>query len=261
MLQLAGLSDGDGAEYENQLNNDELRHPLLASLRVRIQKSEPVPPSSSIDATVATEHSQQPEYKVVVVEAQKCSYTDIPTDSVDAIHGLLAGRGLTSDRLASVRLDQLEPSPFCNMLVDGEPVEKTLALVHFTRRTNGKQISNGFRLVAEHVRDDTDTSSAKVYITHVLCSVEKAPDFTASKDATALAVISKVVAPSKPEYAADLYIEAMEIVPSHHREEAVLMMAKLQGVSKVPNGDAIASNEAAWQQRKCRRLARYPTRT
>ena len=39
MLQLASLADEQAPEYEQLLANDELRHPLLASLRLR--KSQP----------------------------------------------------------------------------------------------------------------------------------------------------------------------------------------------------------------------------
>ena len=37
MLQLASLADDQAQEYEQLLANDELRHPLLASLRVHMQ--------------------------------------------------------------------------------------------------------------------------------------------------------------------------------------------------------------------------------
>ena len=37
MLQLASLEEGREEEYEHQLASDELRHPILASLRLRIQ--------------------------------------------------------------------------------------------------------------------------------------------------------------------------------------------------------------------------------
>ncbi len=97
------------------------------------------PPAS--DATT-TEHSQsdaaatEPNQtqrdnvlSCVVVEAMPCTFTDIPNDSVEAINGLLAGRPQTSERLATVPLDKLKPSPFYNMLADGEPAEKVLTLL------------------------------------------------------------------------------------------------------------------------------------
>ena len=74
---------------------------------------------------------------------------------MEAIHGLLAGNGKTSDRLAVVALDKLTPSAFYNMLADGKPVEKALALLHFTLRGNGKQHAHGFRVVTERVQDAT----------------------------------------------------------------------------------------------------------
>ena len=98
------------------------------------------------------------------------------------------------------------------------------------------------------------------YCTVALCTVEKVTDFSTSKDTTAIAVISKVVAPSKPEqHTADLYIEAMEIVPTKDIPAAVRMMCQLQKFSSAQSGDPATSSEAAWEQRKCRRLNRYPT--
>jgi hypothetical protein len=262
MLQLAQLGSSEASEYEERLARDEFRHPLLASLRLLI-KTKP-----SVADAAATEPSQTPEEKVlssVVVEAMPCTFTDIPNDSVEAINGLLAGRPQTSERLAAVPLDKLKPSPFYNMLADGEPTEKALTLLHFTQRSNGKQLSHGFRVASERVQDATadgisEYSNANQYATVILCTVEKVPDFSAAKDSTAIAVISKVVAPSKPEqHAADLYIEAMEVVPKTEIDASMEMMRQLHRVSNMHRGDAVVSSEAAWQQRKCRRLQRYPT--
>ena len=92
-------------------------------------------------------------------------------------------------------------------------------------------------------------------------TVEKSPDFTTAKGATALAVNSRVSQPSKPEqHAADLYIEAMEIV-SGEVAAAIQMIRKLHGIAGAQSGDPNTSQEKAWQQRKCRRLLRYPTQT
>ena len=92
--------------------------------------------------------------------------------------------------------------------------------------------------------------------------MEKVPDFSIVKDTTAIAVISKVVAPSKREqHAADLNIEAMEIVAKTDAPASVRMLRQLQRFSSTHSGDPATSSEAAWQQRKCRRLNRYPTLT
>ena len=75
-----------------------------------------------------------------------------------------------------------------------------------------------------------------------------------------MAVISKVVAPSKPQqHTADLYIEAMEPVKNDDIASSMGMMRKLQQISEVQSADPDTSFEIAWQQRKCRRLLRYPT--
>ena len=93
-----------------------------------------------------------------------------------------------------------------------------------------------------------------------LCTVEKLIDFSTAKDATAIAVISKVVAPSKPQqHAADLYIEAMEVVRKEDIPRSVTMMSQLTQISNTQSANPATSSEVAWQQRKCRRLLRYPT--
>ena len=98
------------------------------------------------------------------------------------------------------------------------------------------------------------------YATVALCTVEKVTDFSTVKDTTAIAVISKVVAPSKPlQHTADLYIEAMEVVPKDNVASSMAMMRKLHRISNAQSADPATSSEVAWQQRKCRRLLRYPT--
>ena len=264
MLQLASLQNDQDKEYEQLLATDELRHPLLVSLRLLL-KSKPENPSQE---STATEHSQTQSdnrLSAVVVEVQPCTFTDIPDDSVDAIHGLFAGSAQTSERLAAVPLDKLKPSPFYNMLADGKPVEKALTLLRFTQRSNGKQHGKGFRIITERTQDATagvatELTKENCYGTVALCTVEKVPDFSAAKDATVMAVISKVVAPSKPlQHTADLYIEAMEPVKNDDIASSMGMMRKLQEISKVQSADPATSSEIAWQQRKCRRLLRYPT--
>ena len=77
MLQLASLENDQDKEYEQLLATDELRHPLLVSLRLLLQ-SKPEQPEQ--EAT-ATEHSQtQSDNKLsaVVVEVEPCTFTDIP---------------------------------------------------------------------------------------------------------------------------------------------------------------------------------------
>ena len=264
MLQLASLQNDEDKEYERLLATDELRHPLLVSLRLHLQSK----PEKSEQEITATEHSQtQSDIKLsaVVVEVEPCTFADIPDDSIDAIHGLFAGSPQTSERLAAVTLDKLKPSPFYNMLADGKPVEKALTLLRFTQRSNGKQQAQGFRIITERTQDATDSAATELtkencYATVVLCTVEKVPDFTAAKDATVMAVISKVVAPSKPlQHTADLYIEAMEPIKKDDIATSIKMMRKLQQIAQVQSADPATSNEVAWQQRKCRRLLRYPT--
>ena len=264
MLQLASLQDDQDKEYEQLLATDELRHPLLVSLRLLLQSK----PENPAQEATATEHSQtQSDNKLsaVVVEVEPCTFTDIPEDSVDTIHGLFAGSAQTSERLAAVPLDKLKPSPFYNMLADGKPVEKALTLLRFTQRSNGKQHAHGFRIITERTQDATAGAATELtkencYATVALCTVEKIPDFSAAKDATFMAVISKVVAPSKPlQHTADLYIEAMEPVKKDDIASSMGMMRKLQQISKVQSADPDTSSEIAWQQRKCRRLQRYPT--
>ena len=75
-----------------------------------------------------------------------------------------------------------------------------------------------------------------------------------------MAVISKVVAPSKPlQHTADLYIEAMELVPKEGIPSSMEMMRQMHLISDAQSANPATSSEVAWQQRKCRRLLRYPT--
>ena len=80
MLQLASLQDGQDEEYEHLLASDELRHPIIASLRLQIQCK----PQKHEPETTSTEPSQTQSDNVlsgVVVEAEPCTSTDIPNES------------------------------------------------------------------------------------------------------------------------------------------------------------------------------------
>ena len=196
----------------------------------------------------------------IVVEAEPCEPAEVPNDSVEAIHGLLAaGPDLSTDRLAAAPLHRMSSSPFYNMLANDEPFDKALVLLKFTKRSNGKQIANGFRMVTDSVQDACDPSDDSKYATIACCTVEKAPDFTGAVNSLALAIVCKVASPSKAQHRADLYIETMETVPSDRQNHTIEMIKQLQRVSIVNRGNATVSTEAAWQQRKCRRLQRYPT--
>ena len=261
MLQLADCTESaePEKEYKEKHTNGELRHPLLASVRIRIKTKD----GPNHTQAAATEHSQASEdsaLSALIVEAERCSFSDIPNDSVDAIHGCLAaGPAVTSERFVATSLKNLAPSPFNNMLIEGKPSDKALVLLKFTQRSNGKQMADGFRIVSDNVRDALDPSDSSHYGTIACCTVEKAPDFTAGKDTMHLAIICKVVPANKPHQGADLYIEAMELVASEQTEHAKEMVQQLQRISNINAGNPTTSVTAAWEQRKCRRLQRYPT--
>jgi len=266
MLQLAQLSPEQVQTYRDQHSSGELRHPVLASVRVCIKKKTNEPAATEHSQTAAaTEHSQTANdsmLSIIAVEAEPCTFTEIPNDSIDAIHGLIAtGPSQTGERLAATTLQNLKPSPFYNMEADGEPADKALVLMRFTQRSVGKQILNGFRIVSDHVEDACDTSTGARYGTIACCTPEKTTDFTAAKNSLALAIICKVMPPSKPQHTADLFIEAMEPIGTEQKDQVIAMVKQLQLVSTVNHGNAATSVEAAWQQRKCRRMQRYPTQT
>ena len=90
---------------------------------------------------VCVKKSENPDdghINTLVVEAAPVSWdadAQIPNDSVNALHGLLAvGGPRSSERLVAAKLEEIAHSPFYNMTVAGEPAEKALVLLHFTRR-------------------------------------------------------------------------------------------------------------------------------
>ena len=263
MLQLAQLGPQDQQIYKDQHACGELRHPVLASVRVRIQKKKETTERKSENDELDTSQSDATEHRlsIIAVEAEPCAFTEIPNDSVDAIHGLVAaGPAATSERLAATTLRKLKPSPFYNMEADEEPSDKALVLLKFNQRSVGKQILNGFRIVTDHVEDACEPyATGERYATIACCTPEKSTDFTAARNSHALAIVCKVMTPSKPQHTADLYIEAMEPILGDRVDQVIAMVKQLQRVSTVNHGNAATSTEAAWQQRKCRRMQRYPT--
>ena len=95
------------------------------------------------------------ELTTIVVEAEPISWTDtveIPSDSIEAMHGLLSSTGPPAgERLLAAHLEDIKPSPFHNMLVRGEPAEKALTLIYFTQLANGAQHGTGFRVQSDNV--------------------------------------------------------------------------------------------------------------
>ena len=106
-----------------------------------------------------------------------------------------------------------------------------------------------------------NSSNEGKFRTIARCTVERSVDFIESKKSFAIAIVSKVLAPSKEAHVADLYIETIETVNETSAPMVRTMMQKLTKVSAVSFPAATASQEAAWEQRKCRRLGRYPTMT
>ena len=102
-------------------------------------------------------------------------------------------------------------------------------------------------------------SAGERYGTIACCTPEKSTDFTAARNSHALAIVCKVMMPSKQQHTADLYIESMEPIPNDRVDQVIAMIKQLQRVSAVNHGNAATSTEAAWQQRKCRRMQRYPS--
>ena len=92
----------------------------------------------------------------------------------------------------------------------------------------------------------TENTNANQYYIVTICSIEKITYFLAANDTVCIAVISKVVAPAKPEHhAVDLYIETMETIPKADVAVAVGMMRQLQTVAHMQHDDATTSISAA----------------
>ena len=150
-------------------------------------------------------------YNAIIVEVERFDmkeWTLIPNDSLQSVHTLFSFGNLGSDRLLAIPLDKLQPAAFSNMaysFADDKPValEKCLALLQFTKPTNGKQHTSGIRVVGERVRDMTAEGSdkEKYYGTVVLSSFEKGGDFHITEGGTiVLAVINRVSAPTSVSY-------------------------------------------------------------
>ena len=213
------------------------------------------------------ESTDDSHINTLVVEATPvCWDTDseIPNDSVDALHGLLAtGRPPSSERLVVASLSEIAHSPFYNMTVAGEPAEKPLVLLHFTQRSIGAQQSGGFRLVTDNVVDGSDLvlpqdkEQLEVGIV-ARCCVERCPDFTAAKASYALAVVCKAAQPAKPQHALDLYIEAMEPLSKEQISPARETLDKLRSVAAAARTDTEPSDAKAFQQREMPPFAPLP---
>ena len=146
------------------------------------------------------------------------------------------------------------------MTVGGEPAEKALVLLHFTQRSIGSQQSGGFRVVTDNVVDGSDPLEATLKVGIVArCSIERMPDFTAAKGSYALAIVCRATRPARSQHALDLYIESMEALSKEQTPSARETLAKLRSIAAAPRTVTEPSPQKAFQQRKCRRMLRYPT--
>ena len=161
--------------------------------------------------------------------------------------------------MVAAQLADVSHSPFYNLLVRKQPVDRALVLLRFPQNTRGAQQQGSFRIVADNVGDASVVSSEAKVATVARCSVDRCPDFTVQKGGVALAVICKATAPSKPQHVADVFIEAMQVIDNASIAHAKAIVEKQCVVAAASHGGAELSQETAYQQRKCRRLHRYPT--
>ena len=107
-----------------------------------------------------------------------------------------------------------------------------------------------------------DASDVHKYGTMDRCTVERCPDFAVAKGSYALAVICRAGQPAKPQHAADLFIETMEPIPKEQADQARKLLENLRDISAAQASEHTPSSHAgrvqAFQQRKYRRLSRYP---
>jgi len=100
MLQIAGLQESETAEYKEQFENDELRHHLLVSVRVFVQKKKGKADEEIFGMDDAATTADM--VSATVVEAQACKCNDLPNESLKAIYRLQATDGSQStERLAA----------------------------------------------------------------------------------------------------------------------------------------------------------------
>ena len=168
--------------------------------------------------------------------------------------------GLSAERCVACALEDLAPSPFYNMLFRVQPVDKALVLLHFTQRSKASNSANGCRIATPGAKDATNLQHTNAYFTIACCNVERSPEFSADKNLMAFAIVCKVVKPSDERHVAECYLEYMERINEQNHANVVATMQQLQRVTAAMSAEPThVPGEAAWQQRKCRRLNRYPT--
>ena len=273
MLQLAGLEGRPEQDYKHLLQSGELKYPLLASLRVRVQKRK----DSGGEETQASQGESQLQsatlaggaFNAIIVEAEPQSMEEYPNKAALALRTLLRCFPTRSDRLAPAALQHLATSPFYNLTLSGAPVDKALVLIETNQGTKGKNLKGGYCLRTDNVRDAARPESALTYALVSYCTFEAAPAFSfptaarGSRKNAALAVVNRVTSPDKAGNAADLHVEDMQILQPDELEPARTMLKRMLDLEACNATDADASKaevaSPAFKQRKCRRLSAYPT--
>ena len=110
-----------------------------------------------------------------IVEAEPQDLAEHANKAAHAIQALLSCFPTASDRLAPAALQHLATSPFYNLTLEGEPVEKALVLIETNQGTKGKNLKGGFCLRADNVRCGARPDSALTYGLVAYCTFEGAP--------------------------------------------------------------------------------------
>ena len=260
MLALANLQPHEEKKYEELVKAGEIQYPILSSLRVRVHKK-------SLTSSSAANQSTDADTFVVVVEAEPQDIQESPNNSVADIHAIIASMPHASDRIAVSPLCDLHSSPFYNIEAGDCNVDKALVLLQSTRRSFGKLLAGGYRVITDDVTDATDKSSKEKFGVVAYCSIEASPSFMfppppqGSTASTAIAVLTKVLSPQKSEHKADLYVQQMQVVPPGDVKDVVEMFQRMQQhkPSNETPKEAATAVTPPWEQRKCRKICRYPT--
>ena len=258
MLALAGLGENDAEIYSARHAAGELSYPLLVSLRVRVRR-----PKGELSRLGLTVMAAEPQDLILK-----------PTKAFADITTLAECMPPRTDRLAVVKLKDLRPSTFYNMVMGttAEPTDKAMVIVQSNQKSICKNTGAGFRVQTDLVSDAmAEVGDADKYRLIANCTVEEfsryqfPPASSAQKPSYAIAIVSKVVNPTQQFHKADLVVEAMEVLNESDVPQIISTFKRMSRATACVTRKSGAEDSLpttpiqAWKQRSCKKLKVCPT--
>ena len=247
-LQLAGFNPDDAeakTKFVDLVTTGDLPFPMLASIRVHVQKRESKLQDSQDAATPESQGSQDSqtqaseEMRAVIVEAVDQDITVKPNKAYLGMLPYVNKCSPCADRILPASLGSIQKSAHYPLQVtqgnQTMPCQKVLSLVFSTERTKPKQIHEGaVRLTTSNVTDAlSEDTKQKFTLTACCAEGQSMKDFCLDPPKSGTRRQAALVFITAATDATTFVLESLQLLPPEEVEPAVTMMKHLIAMSEL----------------------------